>query len=373
MPEQLYIAANLAQSSLLFGHLQIVYEDVNGNLAETESTSPDFPYFWGDWAYPEFGRRHDDPDNTPGYGDPDDYAIVPVTLLPGQAARYVWELLGQVQQSLSTGGFGIDYDVDQNSNSYVATLLSVVGIDIAEYLDAVTPPSVVSFPGVGTNILFGAKTGGLFSGDDTPIPLTLAGTSGNDHIATGIGDDRLGGAAGDDYIHAGAGDDDVLGGGGNDSLLGGADEDTLRGQSGNDTLVGGAGADRLIGQNGKDLIFGDDGADSLFGHNKSDTLSGGAGNDTLDGDRGWDVMTGGDGADTFRFDYGKDEITDFEDDIDAILISESLIGDAVTGQDIVDRFGRIAQDHVVLDFGSHELRITNLADLQALVDDLVIG
>lgn len=372
MPEQLYLAANLARSSLVFGHLQIVYEDADGNLAETESTSPGFPYFWGDWVFPEFGRRHDDGDNTPGYGDPDDYAIVPLTLLPGQTAKYVWELLGQVHQSISTGGFGIDYDVEQNSNSYAMSLLSVVGISIAGYLDAITPPSVVGFPGVGTNILFGAKTGGLFSDDDTPIPLTLAGTSGNDRILTGIGDDVLEGADGNDRIHAGAGDDDVRGGRGRDLLIGAANDDYLRGQSGNDTLKGGSGADTLEGQSGKDLVFGDGGADLLFGNNHDDTLSGGSGDDTLDGQQGWDIMTGGDGADSFRFSRGRDEITDFDPDVDTILIWRGRVGGTGSGQDIVDSFGRIESGYAVLDFGSDELWVANVADLQELAENLLI-
>lgn len=364
MPEQLYLAANLAQSSLFFGHLQIVYEDAGGTLLETESTSPGFPYFWGDWVYPAFGARHDDSGNTPGYGDPDDYAIVSLDLRPGQAAHFVWELLGQVHHALSTGGFGIDYDIDQNSNSYVASLLSVVGIDLSDYLDAVTPPSVTSFPGAGTNILFGAKTDGLFSGSDTPIALTLAGTAGDDYIATGIGDDQLGGAAGNDLIRSGAGDDVLRGGGGRDRLLAGDDDDLVKGQGGHDHLAGGRGNDTLIGQGGHDHIYGGQGNDLLSGRNMNDTLSGGEGDDTL---------LGGGGEDQFVFDGGADVIRDFQDGIDQIVVAQALVGDAIGAQQVIEDVGRVDGNDVVLDFGSDELRIKNIADLAMIADDLIVA
>jgi Ca2+-binding RTX toxin-like protein len=372
MPEQLHLAANLAQNSLVFGHLQIVYEDPAGLLYEAESTSPGFPYFWGDWVYPAFGRRHDDQGNTPGFGDPSNYASVALNLLPEQQAKYVWELIGQVHTSLSTGGHGIDYDADQNSNSYATTVLSVVGINIAPYLDAATPSSVDSFPGVGRNILDGAKTGGLFSGHDTAIPLTLAGTRGQDYIMTGIGDDTLAGRSGQDTIISGGGDDFVRGGGGNDSIEGGAGDDLLRGNAGNDTILGGAGNDMLTGSNGDDLLLGGEGDDRLVGHRNNDTLEGGAGSDRIEGRSGNDILSGGADADMFYFSSGRDQILDFEDDIDLILILAKRVGGATTGQEIVDSFGSLLDDGALLDFGRHELLINGVSDLQTLVDDLLL-
>ncbi len=372
MSEQLYLAANLVQASLVFGHLQVVFENQNGDLLEAESTSPGFPYLFSDWVFPEFGRRHDQDSHTPGYGDPDDYAIVSLSLLPGQSAKYVWELLGQVHLSLSTGGHGIDYDINQNSNSYATTLLSIVGIDIAPYLGAVASPSVSGFPGVGTNVLHGAKTGGLFSGYDTAIPLSLAGTKGNDYIATGIGDDTLKGSSGADTIFAGAGQDDVRGGGGHDLLSGGNGDDEIKGNGGNDTVAGDMGNDILYGIAGNDVLSGGSGADDLIGNKGDDTLSGGSGNDTLDGKPGDDVMTGDEGADTFLFNHGIDEILDFEDDVDQILIAIRRADGATTGQQIIDSYGRLEDGFAVLDFGRHELKIANVTDLQILADDLSV-
>lgn len=56
----------------------------------------------------------------------------------------------------------------------------------------------------------------------------------------------------------------------------------------------------------------------------SDTLDGGAGEDTLDGGGGRDVLTGGTEADTFVFIRGTDEdtVTDYEDGIDRLQVSE---------------------------------------------------
>jgi Ca2+-binding RTX toxin-like protein len=56
------------------------------------------------------------------------------------------------------------------------------------------------------------------------------------------------GTTGNDTINAGGGNDCVLGGGGND---------TLRGQGGNDVLIGGPGADEVNGGGGYDICYGE--------------------------------------------------------------------------------------------------------------------
>ncbi len=348
MTQQLNLAANVTTE--LFGHLQIVYEDSDGNLVENETTSPGFPYFFGDWAFPEFGRPHDNESNTPGYGDPNEYAIVPLELRPEQEPEYVWELMGQINASLRNGDHSLDYDIEQNSNSYITSVLWVVGIDITAYLDAVTPPDVQSFPGVDTNIFQGAKTGGLFSDYDTPIPLTLAGTDGNDYIRTGIGDDDLGGAAGNDTIYAGAGNDLLKGDAGADLLFGEAGDDRLRGGGGNDDLKGGSDGDLLFGGAGNDVLRGNYGNDLLNGGGRNDKILGGFGNDRLSGGAGNDQLRGDAGSDVFVFQLGDegDTILDFggsEGDIIELSLFENPAlyfakDNAVQmGEDVVIDFG----------------------------------
>ncbi|WP_424433944.1 M10 family metallopeptidase C-terminal domain-containing protein [Planktotalea sp.] len=71
----------------------------------------------------------------------------------------------------------------------------------------------------------------------------------------------------------------------------------------------------MRGDAGADTLNGDAGDDRLFGGDDDDVLIGGAGND---------AMNGGEGADTFIFRQGdgNDTITDFEDGIDLIDISD---------------------------------------------------
>ena len=73
--------------------------------------------------------------------------------------------------------------------------------------------------------------------DDINLPLTFAGTSGNNVFTGGDGNDTISGQGGDDNLNGGAG---------NDILNGGA---------GKDVLTGGAGADRFVYNNFTDSLF----------------------------------------------------------------------------------------------------------------------
>ncbi len=115
------------------------------------------------------------------------------------------------------------------------------------------------------------------------IPVTIAGTAGNDTIAgtgsrdviaTFEGDDIVASLAGrdlvctgngSDYVGAGAAADRVFGGAGDDRLLGRGGPDVLKGNGGNDSLKGNRGADRLRGGSGFDRCRGGAGADSIRG------------------------------------------------------------------------------------------------------------
>jgi Ca2+-binding RTX toxin-like protein len=139
------------------------------------------------------------------------------------------------------------------------------------------------------------------TGDDI-----LAGGAGNDLIQNGAGENQIGGRDGNDTLIGGTGRDDLHGAEGDDSLLGGNGADTLYGGEGNDTLFGEDGDDILFGQSGDDTLYGGDGMDSLQGGPGNDLLFGGAGNDALHGGLDNDTLIGGAGADTLFGGVGDD-------------------------------------------------------------------
>jgi VCBS repeat-containing protein len=103
-----------------------------------------------------------------------------------------------------------------------------------------------------------------FENDNNTVGDRLEGSSGNDSLDGGNGDDVIYGAAGrdtvmgnnhDDLLFGGSGNDTVLGGNDADILYGGSGNDTLDGENGNDTLIGGFGSDSLIGGGGVDLFY----------------------------------------------------------------------------------------------------------------------
>lgn len=130
--------------------------------------------------------------------------------------------------------------------------------------------------GAGAGLLLAAGTGLATSGaaygapDEATtclgLPVTIAGT---------VGDDVLVGTAGPDVIAGGVGDDVISGLGGDDVLCGGTGDDVLDGGAGDDRIDTGLGADRVSGGDGADtLTTGDTGTGSVVG----DT---GAGNDRV--------------------------------------------------------------------------------------------
>lgn len=63
-------------------------------------------------------------------------------------------------------------------------------------------------------------------------------------------------------------------------------------------LIGSSGNDRLLGGLGNDLLSGGSGSDELLGGPGNDVLDGGSGFDELTGGQGNDVLDGGSGFDT---------------------------------------------------------------------------
>ena len=242
----------------------------------------------------------------------------------------------------------------------ITNFSAVLGDTFANVLDSATVGSdaplyfnvhTVQFPG-------GAIRGQLVAIADD-IDDVATGTTGNDLIAGGngndailglVGDDTLNGGNGNDVLDGGGGNDSLSGGNGNDMLFGSVGADSLVGGNGEDSLDGGSGDDELDGGNGRDSLDGGAGDDDLAGGNGNDSLAGGAGNDELDGGNGQDtvnggtgddVLTGGNGPDQFIFNagFGDDVVTDFknndliqfDDDLfespEAVLLASEQVGE----------------------------------------------
>ncbi|MGB7319403.1 MAG: S8 family serine peptidase [Planktotalea sp.] len=230
----------------------------------------------------------------------------------------------------------------------------------------------------------------------------IAGGTNIENAFGGDGDDLIKGNASKNELHGARGNDDLRGFDNDDELFGGAGHDTLKGNLGADTLEGESGKDQLIGGDGKDLlkggggndtveggkgadvIKGQDGADVLKGHNADDTLSGGAGadkllggngNDKLSGGTGNDSLTGGAHADRFVFNNkdDKDSITDFENNLDTIVLNDNLWSGTKTASDVLNDFGSIVGGNAVLNFGGGDiLTIENVTNLGLLGNDIEI-
>ena len=142
------------------------------------------------------------------------------------------------------------------------------------------------------------------------------------------------------------------GGADNDTAATGAGNDTLAGGGGEDNLNGGIGSDKILGQGDDDLLIGRSGNDFLSGGAGDDTLQGGIGRDRLNGGAGNDELTGGGSIDRFIFntneafqsqDLGIDTITDFQPDLDLILLDRDTFTaiTTATGGDIGDEFATV--------------------------------
>jgi len=83
-------------------------------------------------------------------------------------------------------------------------------------------------------------------GSDIPIPATLRGGPGRDHLTGGSVADKIIGGPDADVLTGRRGDDLLRGGPGEDRLVGGQGNDQLIGGPGTDLLVGGPGRNGLL-------------------------------------------------------------------------------------------------------------------------------
>jgi len=141
-----------------------------------------------------------------------------------------------------------------------------------------------------------------FGGRGAPVSATIDGAANDGsavdanraNLTDSIGTDveRIVGTGGDDVIRGSSGDEELVGGAGNDFVDGGGGNDVLRGDEGDDAVAGGAGNDLVLGGAGNDTLDGEAGDDNVRGEDGSDVVSGGAGADTLSGgnDAGVDTL-----------------------------------------------------------------------------------
>ncbi|MGI3171423.1 Hint domain-containing protein [Pseudooceanicola sp. C21-150M6] len=92
---------------------------------------------------------------------------------------------------------------------------------------------------------------------------------------------QLDGTSSNDHLTGGDGDDLINGWDGNDTLFGKDGNDILNGGSGNDLIYGGDGDDTITAGDGFDVVYGGDGADVITGGGDNDQLYGGAGPDRI--------------------------------------------------------------------------------------------
>ena len=157
-------------------------------------------------------------------------------------------------------------------------------------------------------------------------------------------------------------------------VLSGTDaRDVIFGESGDDQINGGGGrhVDLLRGFSDVEDQSVDDDSDVLFGGAGNDRLDGNAGDDWLIGGAGDDVLVGGGGADTFVFQTGRDTVIDFRYQTDRLAIHADLVLDGLTGDDVVQRYARVAGGDTILEFGdSHALVLEGFDDLSSLIGRL---
>ncbi|MGC1165442.1 MAG: hypothetical protein WA862_04975 [Solirubrobacterales bacterium] len=115
------------------------------------------------------------------------------------------------------------------------------------------------------------------------VPVTIAGTAGNDTLVGTGGRDVIASFAGDDTVVALAGRDLICAGAGNDYAGAGSAADRVFGAAGRDRLLGRGGPDRLKGGAGNDVLKGNRGSDRLRGGSGRDRCRGGAGMDSIRG------------------------------------------------------------------------------------------
>jgi len=189
-----------------------------------------------------------------------------------------------------TGGFG--NDVLYAGMPVTATGASAVGTTFNNTLNGGAGDDLL-IGGLGSDVLNGGTGTDTVSylGSDRTGTASVGVTV---NLSTGTGSGTGTEAAGDTYTSI----ENVIGSQFNDTITGNAVDNVLKGNRGADTIVGGTGTvDTTTYAEGADVLIGDDGNDTLTGGVGEDNLDGGADNDLLTGGGDRDVLSGGEGND----------------------------------------------------------------------------
>lgn len=304
------IAASKALTTVANRHVQ----DVAENLQIIDINDPRNPHSWSDAPY--------DPNNPNTYPS-------------------VWT----APQRLNTGYSGYGYE-----NFFRTTAPSVTAEQALEgWKNSPAHNAAILNQGIWQNSNWNALGVGIYKGyaalwfgeevDPTGTPssggISIAGTDNSETLTGGDGNDTIIALGGEDLIFGYSGEDVLFGNQGNDTLYGNQGNDTIQGGKGGDIIQGGRENDLLFGNLDNDTIYGNLGNDTVFGGRDNDIICGGKdddllcgdlGNDSLYGDFGADILTGGDGNDVFALQAGRgtDTITDFNDGIDLIGLTDGL-------------------------------------------------
>ncbi len=253
-------------------------------------------------------------------------------------------------QYINNRDFSVEFDTDEDGDpDPTPEQLSAAGDLAPEGFVFISPedsPNREALLVVG-NEISGTTTVYEFTPNQTITgtsrPDDLKGGTGNDNIDGLGGNDTLSGLGGSDTINGAAGDDEINGNRGDDRVSGGDGNDRVNGGLENDTIFGGNGDDTVIGRLGNDQMLGGSGEDILGGGQGRDRLNGGAGDDTLTGGASIDRFIFAANSEFSQVDLGIDEITDFNPDLDLILLDLTTFTEITTasGENIGDEFATV--------------------------------
>jgi Ca2+-binding RTX toxin-like protein len=167
--------------------------------------------------------------------------------------------------------------------------------------------------------------------NNTDLPITADGGTGNDKITSGPGHDRLYGRSGNDVLQGRGGNDTLYGEAGNDKLYGGAGNDGLDDGSGTDLAWGGSSSDTFTNGPGNDKFYGESGDD--YYNSRQHT-----GKDA-------DLYLGGPGVDSAGYAHYKSAVSL---DLDGKKGDDGRKGEGDTiGADVENLLGGLGNDRLV--------------------------